>query len=264
MKKDIIIYLVLGILLFSCKIKKGAQKESIKIESVEEVNSYEKIDLDQITSQIAGNYMITFIESIPEFNEITPLVKIDKTGKISGKNGCNSFFGQLNTEGGGLIQNLGSTRMACEGEADDLERAMMATLKEVTNITIDENFINFYSDDRIVLTGKELSLERGNWQVISIEGKEYEQMPSFEVVNNRMNGHTGCNSFFGMVAQNGFSLKILEPGMTEIDCQDFDMKMESKFMQALGKITEYNKEGEIAIFSHEGKELFRALNPEQE
>ncbi|MFB0997888.1 MAG: hypothetical protein QMC28_04210, partial [Flavobacteriales bacterium] len=72
MKKDIIIYLVLGILLFSCKIKKGAQKESIKIESVEEVNSYEKIDLDQITSQIAGNYMITFIESIPEFNEITP------------------------------------------------------------------------------------------------------------------------------------------------------------------------------------------------
>ncbi|MFB0997889.1 MAG: META domain-containing protein, partial [Flavobacteriales bacterium] len=191
-------------------------------------------------------------------------VKIDKTGKISGKNGCNSFFGQLNTEGSGLIQNLGSTRMACEGEADDLERAMMATLKEVTNITIDENFINFYSDDRIVLTGKELSLERGNWQVISIEGKEYEQMPSFEVVNNRMNGHTGCNSFFGMVAQNGFSLKILEPGMTEMECQDFDMKMESKFMQALGKITEYNKEGEIAIFSHEGKELFRALNPEQE
>ena len=171
MKKDIIIYLVLGILLFSCKIKKGAQKESIKIEPVEEVNSNEKIDLDQI----AGNYMITSIESIPEFNEIAPWVKIYKTGKISGKNGCNSFFGQLNTEGGGLIQNLGSTRMACEGEADDLERAMMATLKEVTNITIDENFINFYSDDRIVLTGKELSLERGNWQVISIEGKEYEQ-----------------------------------------------------------------------------------------
>ena len=49
MKKDIIIYLVLGILLFSCKIKKGAQKESIKIEPVEEVNSNEKIDLNGST-----------------------------------------------------------------------------------------------------------------------------------------------------------------------------------------------------------------------
>jgi len=260
MNKEIIIYLALGILLFSCKIKRGSKTDTVKIESVEEVNSYKKIDLNQIT----GNYYIISMENFPDINETVPVVSIDETGRISGNNGCNSFFGQLNKGENNLIQDIGSTRRACQGEDGDLERTMMATLKQVTHISDDGDFIYFYSEDKVVITGKKLSLERGNWQVVSIEGEEYEQMPSFEVENNRMNGHTGCNSFFGMIDQNGFSLKIIEPGMTEMDCLDFDMAMESKFIQLLGKVTAFKKEGEVIIFSNQEKELFRARNPEQE
>jgi heat shock protein HslJ len=260
MNKQIIIYLTLGILLFSCKIKKETKAEPVKTDPVVEVNSKEEIDLDQLK----GSYYIISMETFPELNGVVPSIKIEETGSISGNNGCNTFSGQLNDEEGDLIQNIGSTRKACQGETDDVERAMMETLKQLTDIKSDGRIIKFYSDDRVIMTGKKLSLEMGNWQVVSIEGKEYGQMPSFEVNNNRMNGNTGCNSFFGMVQQNGFSLKIIEPGATEMVCPDFDMAMESKFIQSLGKVTEFKKEGRVVIFSHQGKELFRASNPEQE
>ena len=260
MNKQITILLVLGILLFSCKLKKEKKVEPIKKEPKEEVSSNKNIALDEIV----GSYYITFLETIPELNEVSPTIKIDETGKIGGNNGCNSFFGQLNLEEGELINNLGSTRRACQGMGSDVEKVMMEALKEVTNITADEQFIQFYSDDNVLIKGKKLTLEIGSWQVISINGKAYDQMPNFEINNNRMTGNTGCNSFFGMIQQNGFSLKIAEPGMTEMVCDGTDSSMESKFMVALGKLTEFRFEGGEVIFSNKGKELFRASNPGQE
>lgn len=261
MNKQITLFLALGILLFSCKLKKEKKAEPIKkIEPKEEVNSIKNISLDEIV----GNYYITSLGQIPELNEVIPTVKIDETGKIVGNNGCNSFFGQLNLEDGNLINNLGSTRKACEGEKGDIERMMMATLKEVSNITADEQFIKFYSDDNIIMKGKKLSLEMGSWEVISIEGKIHNLMPNFQIENNRLNGNTGCNSFFGMIQQDGFNLKILETGATEMACPEFDSTMESMFMQALGQVTQFKFEGGTVIFLSQEKELFRASNPEQE
>lgn len=259
MNKFIITSLVLVALLFSCKTKKETKTEQIT-EPKEEVMPKEKINMNQII----GSYYIVFIESFAEINEIVPTINIDEAGKISGFNGCNRFFGQLKTEEQNLINNLGSTRRACLDEANDIERIMMETLKQVTNITYDEEYIKFYSDDKVLIKGVKISLERGNWQVISIEGKEHGLMPTFEVNDNRLTGNTGCNSFFGMVQQDGFKIKILEPGMTEMACPDFDSALESRFLQLLGKVTEFKKEGSFVIFSGQGKELFRAENPEQE
>ena len=260
MNKQLIIYLALAVLLFSCKLKKNQQTESTENTPTEQVNSKGKIDLNALE----GDYYITFLESVPDLNEVIPTVKIQETGKIGGFNGCNSFFGQINSEEDQLIKKIGATRRACQGEGAEIERMMLETLKGITDIKREGNLIHFYKGENVVMRGKIISLEGGSWQVVSIEGGEYEQMPSFEVTNSRMNGATGCNSFFGMVEQNGFKLKILEPGMTEMACEGFDMSMEAKFMALLSQITHYKQVGEIAIFFNQEEELFRATNPEQE
>ena len=244
-----------GILMFSCKTKKVKETEIPK--ETTEVNLNKEIDLNQIQ----GDFYITSIEGIPELSEVVPTIKIDEEGKIGGFNGCNSFFGQINKEGGPLLKNLGSTRRACQGTGSDVENMMMEVLASVTNIVVEPEFIKFYNNDKEVISGKRLSLEEGTWQVTSMVGTSSDQLPSFEINNNRMTGQTGCNSFFGMTQQNGFKVKFIEVGATEMACEGFDMTMESKFLKAMSSLTEFKLEGNQAIFSQNGKELFRAENP---
>lgn len=260
MNKHITVLLAFSILLFSCKLKKEKKTDPVVVEKTEEVQPKQTINMDEIV----GDFSITSLKDIPEFNEVSPSVKIEETGKISGFNGCNSFFGKIDVEAESLLNNLGATRKACEGEGSEVEMMMMNLLKEVTHISVEDIFIKFYMNNEVVISGKKISLERGTWEVISLGEKEFVQMPTFNIENRNLNGHTGCNSFFAMVDQNGFKIKILEPGATEMACEGFDMAMETKFINALGEVTEYKMEGPIAIFSKNGKELFRAKNPEQE
>lgn len=258
MNKHLILSLCIGVLLFSCTTKKVVTTETAQ-EKTEEVISRKDIDLNLI----AGDYYITSVDPLMEFQEVTPTIKIEEEGRISGNNGCNSFFGQINLEKEGkLLANVGSTRRACQGEGEEVERLMMEVLNRTTNIKREGNFIIFYEGDIVLLTAKSLSLELGTWQVFSLDGKSIDNMPSFEVINNRVNGNTGCNSFFAMVEQNGSSLQFIEVGMTEMDCPDFDMSIEAKFSKALSEVTSIKREGENAIFYNNGKELFRASNPE--
>ncbi len=258
MSKKIYIFLAISIFMFSCKTKKKATNEATKVESVEVKNSKVEIDL----AMIVGDYYISSIEVLPEFNGIAPTIEIDELGKISGFNGCNSFFGKLNFEGGNLIDNLGATRMACEGEANEVEMILMQVLKNVTDIKREGNVVRFFSEGKAVITGKDISLEEGVWQIESVNGKYFEEQPTFEVMNSRMNGNTGCNSFFGMVDQNRFKLKFIEVGATEMDCANIDMSMEAMLFKALSEVTEFKRIDEMAIFYNNEKELFRATKPE--
>ncbi|MEN8928172.1 MAG: META domain-containing protein [Flavobacteriales bacterium] len=257
MKKQIVLGLTAAFLLVSCKMKKEKKTDE---KAVTEMNLERKINLNQIQ----GNYVITSFEAMPEINGVAPTVFIDETGRIGGNNGCNSYFGQINLEDEKLMSNLGSTRRACPGEASDIERMMMESMQEVDNITVEGKVIRFYKENNAVIIGKSISLEQGTWQVISIVGKEYSVMPNFSVENSRLTGNTGCNSFFGMVQQKGLSLKIAEPGMTEMECPDFNTNMESTFIGLLAEVTDIRMNGSIAIFMNNGEELFRAENPEQE
>lgn len=58
-------------------------------------------------------------------------------GKISGKGGCNSYFGSYTTSGASItISQVGSTKMACSGEIMAQENAFLSALAATTGYSV--------------------------------------------------------------------------------------------------------------------------------
>lgn len=65
--------------------------------------------------------------SIPQGVKAT--LKLGEDGKLSGNAGCNGFGGGFTAKAGKLtVSNLGVTRMACGGDKDIVEKAVLAVL----------------------------------------------------------------------------------------------------------------------------------------
>ncbi len=105
---------------------------------------------------LEGKWMLTYIEG----GDVTKLYKgripemiFDlKAGKITGNNGCNSIFGTVKVEGSKIVflTPLGSTKMACEGNGEEL---FMAGLAKMTSFS-------FHGNDEIDLIGGDLGIMR--------------------------------------------------------------------------------------------------------
>lgn len=71
--------------------------------------------------------------------------------RINGLAGCNRFFGDAQLEGKKLTaNNLASTLMACQGDAQDVESAVINTLSQGAKLSIKEQTLE--------LKGKEYKL----------------------------------------------------------------------------------------------------------
>lgn len=78
--------------------------------------------------------------------------------RINGKAGCNRFFGEAQLKGKTLAApHLASTLMACHGEAQDVESAVINTLSQGAKATI--------KDQKLELKGTEYTLvyELADW-----------------------------------------------------------------------------------------------------
>ena len=250
MKQSLVLFAVVTLLLFGCKSKKevvvDAQKEEVV--KVEEENEY---------AEYAGSYQIISLANIPEFNGVSPTIIIKDDGKVGGNNGCNSYFGKLNLDGGPVFSNVGSTRMACQGIAGDVEREINNAFSEGTSIEIDLKNLSLLSGETVLIKARRLSLGIGEWKLIALEGKIIpEPIVFFSVDNGNVQGTTGCNTFSGTLIEEGFKIKINDVSATEMDCEEFDTVSEVVFLRALVKVTSYKLEGSIATFYFGNKELF--------
>lgn len=84
-------------------------------------------------------------------SELKSDLAIGEQLKISGKAGCNRFFGEAKLDNNQLITpNLGGTMMACLDEAQEVEQAVLSTLGQGAKVSI--------QDQQLILKGKEHTL----------------------------------------------------------------------------------------------------------
>lgn len=72
----------------------------------------------------------------------TPVITIEKEGRISGNASCNNFFGSFETDGSFRLKfsKMGSTMMACNDMS--LERAFLQNLEVIDNFTLTKDTLS--------------------------------------------------------------------------------------------------------------------------
>ncbi len=84
-----------------------------------------------------------------------PYIRFDKSGRMGGFGGCNSFFGDVSvTETAMEFFDLGSTRKYCSGMEGEVERRFFSTLKGTKWWQFDEegDLVIFDDEHRVVLS----------------------------------------------------------------------------------------------------------------
>lgn len=78
------------------------------------------------------------INGAPVNDKGKPTMRIAADGKVSGRGGCNGFFGSAKVEGSKIeFGQMGSTQMACEQELMDQEHKFHQALGSVASFRID-------------------------------------------------------------------------------------------------------------------------------
>lgn len=87
-------------------------------------------------------------------NQSPVYVTFDATGKrVSGKSGCNSFFGAFERTNNSLaFKQMGSTRMACSEELNKLEHQFLSLLgNQNFRYDVADQTLNLYQGNKLVL-----------------------------------------------------------------------------------------------------------------
>ena len=256
--KNILITTILGIsLLYACK----AQKENSVNQDSKAMEENQNVSEVSALEGFAGNYTVEFIDNLASLKDVEATIVIDASGRISGKNGCNSYFGEIKLEGGEkLIDKLGSTRMLCRNAANETEKRMMELLGMVDNIEIQDDKLLLFVDGNEVIKAQKSTLN-GEWKVLSIGKNQIDENGIvFTISGFALNGNTGCNAFSGQVdfQENSFELGISEMSYTEMVCEEIDPTQETKFLNSWDKVTSYKLLNNVVTFFYNKEVLFTA------
>lgn len=125
------VVLVFGMLLAACTSPRQASQDA-PVENDETV----------VFSVLAGDWALESLKGEKVPAEALVTMNLSDSGRFSGSGGCNRYFGAFTlTEGKLGIGPIGSTMMACEQAAMDLERSYLDALGIVTRITRDDNIL---------------------------------------------------------------------------------------------------------------------------
>lgn len=139
MIKRVLVFVLLGVALTSCKCKKS--------DTVAKSDGVEKLEGSWELNYISGP-RIAFDGLYPDKK---PVINFNiKENQVSGNNSCNSYTGKLSVDGNKINFNdqpMASTKMMCgDGQG---EQVYMNTLQKITNydITEDGKTLTFISGD---------------------------------------------------------------------------------------------------------------------
>ncbi len=125
-----------------------------------ESNSLNMKDINGLYKVIKLNH-----EDISSFNININFDK--KTQKISGFSGCNKFFGSYSQLKNKLsFSEIGSTKMLCNEEKNNLENLLLKALKKANLILFNDKGFSLYQNKKLLLIGKK---EQSMAQDISFE-----------------------------------------------------------------------------------------------
>ena len=96
---------------------------------------------------LAGDWVLDSLEDEKWLGELRVTMNLSDSGRFSGSGGCNRYFGVFRlTEGTLTTGPIGSTMMACEPAAMDLERRYLGALEKVARITVDDTLLHLLDE----------------------------------------------------------------------------------------------------------------------
>lgn len=151
-----LIAFTLGILIFNaCKATPDASS-----------NTNSKIDQENI--KLSGLYKIESLNGNAILDELT--IDFDEqTNKVSGFSGCNSFFGNFNTENNLLsIGPLASTKKSCLDQNSERESEILKALSTVDEFEVKDNNLQLKNSDEVVIVFTKKTAEVKKQEYIKI------------------------------------------------------------------------------------------------
>lgn len=120
----------IGTLVFALFLAGCAGQE--RVQETARAESSETLDF----AALAGDWVLDSLEDEKWLGELRVTMNLSDSGRFSGSGGCNRYFGVFTLAEGKLSTGpIGSTMMACEQAAMDLEYRYLASLEKVASIT---------------------------------------------------------------------------------------------------------------------------------
>ena len=225
MKKTFVLFGILTVFLLSCiSLSAKTKKKIINLnETSWELLQITKRGKEQLIPQDA-NITINFADN-----------------KINGNSGVNSYFGGYKIKNNSILTaNAATTLMAGPEELMKIEQRFLETLQNSPRITYSNTTLSLKNKNGEVWTFKKLDLNKKlkntKWKLVemgqtSFPEKEGEITISF--AENKINGNSGINNYFGNCEIKNDSIKIGPVGSTKMAGPENLMKIESEYLKLL-------------------------------
>ena len=190
--------------------------------------------------------------------------------KITGKGGCNNFFGKYELEGDRIsMSKIGATRMYCQ-EASKFETKYLRALEQVTGYSQKQGRLYFsLPDGELVFSSNPVetidmepkgTIQDIKWQLKAIAKKgvvkRIKSDISLLVEKEKVSGNGGCNTYFGQLRMEGSRFVVSDIGATEMYCEATS-KQEASYFQMLEKITSYKfEDNQLTLIFPDGELIF--------
>jgi heat shock protein HslJ len=216
--------------------------------------------IEGITWQLAEQLVDGVLASVPEGVVVTLLLE---DGGIGGSGGCNSYFGSYTLDGDAVtFGEIGSTLMACEPPAGDVEAAYFANLALVASWFSDGGSLTLLDaqSDPVMrfLPGSAGpvaspiptdSIEGPTWrlQEQAVDG-QLAALPdgataTLVLVGGQASGNGGCNDYFAEYTLDGPSLTFGEIGSTLMFCEGPGSDVETAYFANLALVASWMSDG---------------------
>ncbi|MFI1744971.1 META domain-containing protein [Thalassobellus sediminis] len=108
---------------------------------------------DTLLKELHGTYQINILNEKDVSSSKLNITFNDSTKQVSGFSGCNRFFGSYSLNNLALkFSDLGSTRMLCEENKNDLETNLLKAFKKTNLVIFTENGFSFYNKKKLLLS----------------------------------------------------------------------------------------------------------------
>lgn len=186
-------------------------------------------------------------------------LRFEADGTLGGSDGCNRYRGRFSENGSALHipDNMMSTRMACPEPVMSYASAYASALGQTASFSIDGNRLslrNSAGEEVVLFEADSGSLAGTSWQVIAYKnGRQavVSVLGGTHITANftedgRVTGSAGCNQYFAAYQTADASVTIGRPASTRRLCVDPEgvMDQETRFLEALGSVATYRREGD--------------------
>jgi len=181
-----------------------------------------------------------------------------KNSRLTGKGGCNNFFGGYTVDGNNLtVSPLGSTMMACAEDLMRQEAAFLTALQSAATFAIDGDqmqIMNAAGDTVLTMVAAEpVTLTGVTWSAMMVNnGREAVSSlvanTSITAVfseDGKLNGSAGCNRYMTTYSVDGENITIQSPATTRMMCPgEGIMEQEAAYLKMLPQVSTYKISGD--------------------